>query len=154
MEVKLNRYDKKVELVAKGITNPSSSDTPSDRVVENIGFSEIKTDRDFEESPGSWRPIYRKTVDIGALPNSTSKTVNHNISNISEIFYIKGVYHNSSNDEFGPIPYSSNSDWIVELSVNKTAIYIKTNTDWLTTNGIITLEYTKTTDTPTTQPRY
>ena len=48
---------------------------------------------------GTWidgKPIYRKTVNFGALPNSTSKSVAHGISGISKIIKFSAVTTNGT----------------------------------------------------------
>ena len=149
-DIILQTIDKKVELVATGITNQSGGST----VVENIGFSEIKTSRDFEEAPGQWRPIYKKTVNFGTLPNNASKTVPHNISDISKGVSICGRMYDPV-DNFFFLPYvDPSSTGSASLYFNITNIIMSTFKDRTSLNAYVYLEYTKTTDTPTAQPRY
>jgi len=123
-------------------------------VVENVGFAEIKTDRDFEESAGSWRPIYAKTIDIGALPNATTKNVAHNVSNISTWVKLSGVSTDASKN-CRPLPYvTSTLATMIQLRADNANIIIQTSFDWSAYSGSVTGEYTKTTDTATSSPRY
>ena len=122
-------------------------------VVENIGFSEIKTNRDLEESPGSWRPIYTKTFDVGALPNNTSREDDHNIQDISIIIGAHGVATDSNGNMLNmPMYYESGSS--IYLGARLTTIVLKTESNYSYYTGLVTLEYTKTTDTATSSPRY
>lgn len=99
------------------------------------------------------KPIYRKVIDFGALPNSTAKTVAHNLSNV--IFTkMYGIAFNSSGtlaDFYYPLPYSScagtDNARNIELAVNGTYVEVdtKVNRSYLDKTYII-LEYTKTTD--------
>ena len=130
------------------------SGAAASNVVENIGFSEIKTNRDFEESPGSWRPIYRKTIDFGAGPNASIKDVNHNISDISKITHFSILSDNQTTDQICNIPYYSSGDWGVEANVSRSLIHTNANQDWSDCNFTVFLEYTKTTDTATSSPRF
>ena len=60
---------------------------------------------------GTWidgKPIYRKVIDFGALPNGTIKSVAHNITNLDIITKLYGVANNDSNKTCLPLP-SGNS---------------------------------------------
>jgi hypothetical protein len=98
---------------------------------------------------GSWidgKPLYRKTVIFGSLPNASSKYIKHNISNIDFIASIKGVT-TQSNGAAQPLPYSSSTlEKNVQLYADKTIIEITTGRDDSSKNAYITLKYTKTTD--------
>jgi hypothetical protein len=92
------------------------------------------------------KPIYRKVIAFGALPNSTAKSINHNISNIDFIVKVVGVTTNGS--YYFEIPRAgipnTNS---VDLYTTKTKITIETSIDYSAyTATYIILEYTKTTD--------
>jgi len=96
---------------------------------------------------GTWidgKPIYRKVVDCGALPNNTAKTVNHNISNLGTV--VKLAAYTSDGNEWMPLPeYYSNA--AIGMSIDATIVYLRpysNRTSWTTTYAII--EYTKTTD--------
>lgn len=88
--------------------------------------------------------IYRKVIDMGALPNATTKSVAHNISNLSNIISIKGIA--IKNSESLPIPYvtfnANNSGGII-VYANDTDVVLTTSTDRSSYNGYIILEYTK-----------
>lgn len=97
---------------------------------------------------GTKKPVYEKVVDFGALPNNTSKSVAHNISNIDNIISINGSA--STGSYWKPIPFGPGSvSWMIETSVNTTNVIIETNQNWSEyTKTYVTLRYTKTTDTP------
>ena len=97
---------------------------------------------------GTKKPVYEKVVDFGALPNNTSKSVAHNISNIDKIISINGSA--STGSYWKPIPFGPGSvSWMIETSVNTTNVIIETNQNWSEYNKTyVTLRYTKTTDTP------
>ena len=102
-----------------------------------------------EKMVGQWidgKPLYQKTINFGALPKSTTKTVNHGISNIDKIVNIQAIAVLSTgalllNDITG-----SN---YVRVTANKTSIDITDNVDRSSANGYVTLHYTKTTDSTT-----
>lgn len=107
---------------------------------------------DEEREVGVWRdgkPLYQKTIDCGALPNSTSKTINHNISNIDYIIKAEG-YSLAPNINSIPIPFVNNDNSTSQLALitNDTSIILRTSVDRSSyTKTYITLYYTKTTDT-------
>ena len=99
-----------------------------------------------EKVIGKWidgKPLYQKTVDCGALPNNTTKNVAHNISNISKIVNIFGI---GIGDNCLPLPYNITVVGGLQLYANNTNIVLATNIDLSTTNGYVTLQYTKSTD--------
>lgn len=91
------------------------------------------------------RPIYRKTIDFGALPNNTSKAVAHGISNIGT----KWINHSKSRVGGAyPIDYPSGASTEVWVCwIDNTNVNIRTWTNRTAMSGIVTIEYTKTTDT-------
>jgi hypothetical protein len=121
-------------------------------VTENSGFTEIKTSRDFEESAGSWRPIYKKSVDVGALPNAVLKTVAHNISNLSKVVKITGSADDGTNQI--TIPRANPDTFTIDCYITSANINIDSNANVSSFSGIVAIEYTKTTDTPTASPRF
>lgn len=98
------------------------------------------------------KPVYVKLLDCGALPNTSSKLVNHNISNLSYVlalsastpYYYKGSF----------IPCSSgnvSSDYIIEnsfgIGIGTEAIWLVTNADRSQFGGCVAfIKYTKSTD--------
>jgi hypothetical protein len=99
---------------------------------------------------GTWidgKPIYRKIINFGALPNASEKTVSHNIANLKDIIKLSAI--SKSTNVYFHIPLSSSAS----LSAN---IYIlATNTDitigagadrTIFTQTYVIIEYTKTTD--------
>lgn len=107
--------------------------------------SEVKTNKVWIDG----KPIYRKVVNFGRLPNSNNQTVAHNISNIDVITNIYGTSHVYNLSEYYPMPlqYRGNdSAYNAEIVVDKTNIKISTDKDRSNYEAIITIEYTKTTD--------
>ena len=91
------------------------------------------------------KPLYRKVVDCGALPNNTTKEILHNIANINIITKTSGTAWMNDGITI-PLPTASLTS-PVEIDSDKSKIYITTITDKSTsTNSNVTLEYTKTTD--------
>ena len=92
------------------------------------------------------KPIYSKTVNFGALPNNTTKTVAHNISNLNEITKIEGIAKGTfAGDSTVYIQLGHASNTATEdLAIVDNNINIITTTDRTNFTAVITLEYTKT----------
>lgn len=101
-----------------------------------------------EQVVGTWidgSTLYEKTINFGELPNTTTKTVNHNISNIDTIYGIEGIAYSSSTNTSINLPYPNTDNTnVVTLSANRTIITIITYRDRTSFNGYVTIRYTKT----------
>ena len=97
---------------------------------------------------GYWidgKKIYRRVVSCGALPNNTTKSVAHNIANISWIVKYNGMA--SDGNEWLQLPASYYSNSAIGLFVDGTNIALRPYTNRTTyTTTLVTIEYTKTTD--------
>ena len=99
---------------------------------------------------GTWidgKPIYRKSISCGALPDTTTKLVAHGISNLGRVIKTEG-YSAGSGDSAGsfiPVPYVSNIP--MAMYVDMTNIVFQTNGTYSAySDTYVTIEYTKTTD--------
>lgn len=115
---------------------------------DNNGFQPVIYSED-EHEIGVWidgKPLYEKTINFGALPNNTSKTVSHNIDNIDKIVSINGIGIGSNSK---PLPFVDDAvkTGDILLDASSTNIRIINHYDQSSYNGYITLQYTKTTDT-------
>lgn len=113
--------------------------------VNSYSTNEVKTG-------GKWidgKPIYRKVVDFGALPNATIKGVSFDNINVDTFVKIEGTAM-SSNSTAITIPFAdvSNVTQSISIFANSTSVSINTGSvNRLDYNKCyITLEYTKTTD--------
>lgn len=101
-----------------------------------------------EQVIGTWidgKPIYRKVINFGTLPNATTKEVAHNISSLGNVVNLYGVANNG--DTYIPLPRShSQSNVNIVLEMNKTKIIVNTGYNFSSYSAYITVEYTKTTD--------
>lgn len=88
--------------------------------------------------------IFRKTIYISALPNSTSGTTAHGILRLNNIVKISGVA--TSGSSYLMIPYTDTAAMgtQIEVFVDATNITIVTGTDRSGDSAEVTLEYTKT----------
>jgi hypothetical protein len=109
-----------------------------------------------EKIVGTWvdgKPLYRKVINFGNLPNMTYKRVEHGISNLDIIKSVDCVANNSDSSTFLPIPYvtvsEGNVDFPRQISLQITNTDITINSpmvDRSEHSAYITIEYTKTTD--------
>ena len=120
----------------------------SNAVSKSLSYSETE-----QKTGGKWidgKPIYRKIVDIGALPNATTKTVAHNISNYGVFTTIKGIAFNSAKTAQIELPYvatnAANINYAISIEINGSDIQIITGINRTSLSGYAILEYTKTTD--------
>ena len=113
---------------------------------------EIGLDTDYsttEKIVGTWidgKPIYQKTIDLGVLPNATTKSVNHGILNLDKVISSNGCAKGS--DLQIPLPHvqTTSTTTQVRVDITPTVIEIITEYNFSTYNGYITIQYTKTTD--------
>lgn len=89
-------------------------------------------------------PVFFKEVDIGAMPNNTTKNVPHGISNLALIVAHDGKVFNTTNNATLPLPYVSGSTSYVVITFDLTNIIIQTGTNLTAYNqGRMRLMYTK-----------
>ena len=119
--------------------------------VPDMPLSDTYTTYSTEEIVvGKWidgKPIYRKTVICGALPNATTKNVSHGISDLDYVVNYKGIAKNPTVNYYIPINYTAQTDTISYCFISKDNISIYCAVDRTSyTETYVTLEYTKTTD--------
>lgn len=116
-----------------------------------VTFNHYKEYTTGEEARGWWidgKVIYRKTVEFGALPNATSKSVAHGISDIDKIVKIEGIARTSAGRTLLlPWVNIATHEHGISLEANLTYVIINTGYNRSDYTGYITLYYTKTTDT-------
>lgn len=107
-----------------------------------------------EQRIGTWidgKPLYQKTIDFGSLPNASQKSVAHNIENADSIWINDGYVFNATTNTYYPLFLPSTekaaSSWY--CNVDRTIVRFNVGSDRTAFNAIITLRYTKTTDTAT-----
>ena len=97
---------------------------------------------------GTWvdgKPIYKKTINVGALPNAADKAVAHGIRNLGMVVKLEGVATNGTYYYNLPLVYQgSDSNYNVELYATSTAVGVKANTNRsMFTSSYVTIYYTK-----------
>lgn len=91
------------------------------------------------------KKIYRKVIDVGALPNSTTKQVAHGIT-YDTVISLSGICSNSDN-VYLPLPaVATASQYAIELSIDVTNVVITTAQDRSAFSGYVVVEYTKDTE--------
>lgn len=96
------------------------------------------------------KTLYEITVDTGTLPNNTTKTIAHGISDLKAVIDLRGYARNTNNGINIPIPYVYKSG---SYSKSLQAYSDATNITLISgenlsgyTESSVTLQYTKTTD--------
>lgn len=91
------------------------------------------------------KPIYRKVVNFGILPNNNRKDINHNISGISNFVSFYGItWNNSKTSMILPHVDVLDSSYSVALWLTTTSIVIVTRQNRSEfSNCYVVIEYTK-----------
>lgn len=115
--------------------------------IDEYSTTETKTNKVWIDG----KPIYRKVINFGALPNNTTKSVAHNISNMETVVSANliGYYNLSQGGNCVVMPYiGSDFAHSVGFYLNGTYVYCKSGTSLSASypNSYATIEYTKTTD--------
>lgn len=93
------------------------------------------------------KPVYQRLVDIGVLPNNTSKTINTGITN-AYYFWIDPTYSMVIAGGAGyPLPYVDPDNVANSIAARLIAhgqqVVITTRTNWSTYAGFVAVKYTK-----------
>lgn len=121
--------------------------------IAQYELSELETGQQWFSTEGTpsakkTRSTFRKVINFGALPNSTTKTAGHNIAVTNKTIFTKiyGVANNP-NVKMIPLPYinTGTPGDSVEIWVDPTYVNVKTTTaNYVAfTNVYIVLEYIK-----------
>lgn len=113
--------------------------------ADSYSTQEVKTNKTWING----KPIYRKVIDCGQLPNQGTKNVQINIQNVEFVTDMNLIA--TDNNEFIKynIYYSStvHDDFVIKISGSTlTSVRILTANDRTTYYGYTIIEYTKTTD--------
>lgn len=136
-----------VATIVDGLNSTSTTDALSARQgnVLNNKFNYL-TD---EVIIGKWingENLYRKIIHTGEIL-STTKNVQHNISNMGQIVNLYGIC-NTSEGVYFPLPRldNQNLDHFIALSINNTAIIIEAGNDANFADSYVVVEYIKNND--------
>lgn len=104
--------------------------------------SEVKTNKLWIDG----KPIYRKVVDLGTMPDTTAKSVAHGISSLGTVVELRAMMNNGEG-WFLPIPFVSGSfEYQISVTTNDTNITVTAFMDRTAWHGWAVIEYTKSTD--------
>lgn len=122
----------------------------SGKVLMDYSYEEQDTGAiDYTDPSGVPYKVFEKTIDLGAVPNATRKTVLHNIVNFKNCLNIEGIAYTSNTDNidaFRSFP-SVNINTLgnsLDIFVRSTEIIIDTKADWSNYKAKCTLRYTRT----------
>lgn len=144
-----------VPLINNFLTNQAGKGAADANTVYvlNNKINEVNNSLAYSENDivcGKWidgKPIYRKIINCGSLPNSTAKYVDHNISDLNLITKLYGIA--LYGDGFCPLPYINPKDTNggILLYGTSTQITITTNANRSNTSiTYVVIEYTKNND--------
>lgn len=108
--------------------------------VNDYSTSEINTGKKWIDG----KPIYRKVIECGALPNATSKTISTGLSNIRCV-KLSGFAIDSSGYCLN-LPHINTATLSNSIQVelqSPSTIYIRSGSNYSTLTGYIVIEYTK-----------
>ena len=107
-------------------------------------YSGVETCIGTWDDSGTEIPLYRKIITFPALPNNTTSSTNHNVSNLKEFTLIEGFARSNQSKGGIPLPHATSSP--VTYWVDDTKVYIMSTSDRTAyTKAYIYLYYTKTT---------
>lgn len=136
-----------VATIVDGLNSTSTTDALSARQgnVLNNKFNYL-TD---EVTIGKWingENLFRKIIHTGEIL-STTKNVQHNISNMGQVVNLYGIC-NTQGGVYFPLPRlnSQNLDNFIALSINNTAIIIEPGSDANFVDSYVVVEYIKNND--------
>lgn len=132
-----------VDEVKEGVFNPPTSNA----VAQALSYSTTEHYTGKKWIDG--KKIYAKTIDFGALPNSTTKNVAYNITNLDHFTKIDGIAYESTSDYAMQLPFISigNVAHQIGIGVANGAVFTVSGANYSSYDKTyITLEYTKTTD--------
>lgn len=116
--------------------------------IESIVGGGSHTYSTTEQEVGTWidgSPVYEKVVDLGALPNNTTKNVAHGISNLGRVIQAELSADNGANWITIPYATTNSTDLRYQLGfwITDTNIAIKSEWDRSAFSGFAILRYTK-----------
>ena len=112
-------------------------------VYSPVDYSTDEVDTGIKWVDGS--SIYRKTISFGEVAATTSKNVDHNITNLGDVIRIYGIAY--KDNRFIALPFVDNVDTsqrYIEVSASQVILGTGTNSAALT-KAYVTIEYTKVT---------
>lgn len=128
----------------------SGSSIDPERVNYTTNDEIVIPNKYFETSSGLYKPMYRKVIDLGNLPNSVNGSVAHGLT-FSDIepgsLFQFGEAHTSTTSLVLPYTDVNNFSNGIGIFLTSTNIEIRLNTDRSAFTASYTLEYAKVSDT-------
>lgn len=163
INTKINNIEENIDDINSDKTNIKNEITDIKNELNSIDLTNYYDKSDInslvsystnETKIGIWidgKPIYRKVLNIGNLPNTSIKTIDTGLIFNSSNCILKNLYGVASYEDgiSFPLPYSSPNgiDYTVSLNIdNNNKVAVTTAQDRSTMTGYVVLEYTKTTD--------
>ena len=111
-------------------------------IVDEYSLDEVKTNKVWIDG----KPIYRKVLDVGSLPNATRKYITYDV-NVDNPFFLNGTAKNSSGNKLG-MPSANAVNLANSVACGwdtaNNRVWIETGNDLTAFSGYLILEYTKT----------
>lgn len=92
------------------------------------------------------KPIYKKTINFGALPNTGGKNFAHGISGLSMVIRHETVTHTADSQDFFPVPLASvvGIGSQIQITFTATSIQVQSGTTNRSSHSMyVTLYYVK-----------
>ena len=140
----LNKMDEGIDAKQDKMTAGTGIEITGENIINNLNAN-YSTE---EQVIGKWidgKPLYRKTINVGTLPNNTVLRVAHNIINYDRFVNIIGSAKSPTQSLTFPF-VGGDPSYNIAIQVTADYIVIITSSDRSAFNGYVTLEYTKTTD--------
>lgn len=90
------------------------------------------------------KPIYRKTISLGTLPNATNKTVAHGITGLDSVISMSGIAQSGTIYLTLPYVLPDATNTFIRIYITGANLGVTTGIDRTSYTGTATLEYTKT----------
>lgn len=95
------------------------------------------------------KPIYRKTINVGAITSGSQKVVNHGISDVDEIWVdLSNSFLKAGDGNTYTLPRVTSAalNQMIEVVVSKSQIFVTPGSNGSFSGCYVTVRYTKTTD--------
>ena len=147
----IKRTEKRVEKTENEIKYLENRITKVNNEINKRGESSTTREVKTNETWIDGKPIYRKVIELGSINSDGSKTFNHGISNVDNIWIDSShsfLVEGENSYMFSRINVSKDLTDIPATSaltgvVNKTTFTLLTGSNAVFTNGYVTLLFTK-----------
>lgn len=132
------------------VNNNANEISTNSATIQNVINAEIYSTNEIKTN-GVWidgKPIYRRVISFGALPNNDTKNYDVSSWNIDRLIYLYGSTQNPTSGNARPLLFTGNQSAVVRIDKQANNIRLITyDTTWGGyTNTEVIAKYTKTTD--------